>query len=370
MKDAIKPNLMQTLEGMSIFLHACSFANIAHGNSSVLTDKIALKLVSKEGFVVTEASFCANISMEKFFNIKCQASGLVPNVVVLVATVHALKMHGGRPSVPLKKEYARAETVRGVQEAADRCFTLIDVSNSLSLSLPLCKKKEYTEENIQLLADGCCNLQKQIQITQLFGIPIVVALNVFKTDIQAEIDLAGAFDAVPYYHWLKGGKGSVELAWAVREAASKLSCFKKKKKMLMLNELRKGEDEVIWGPSGDVAVCQVAGSPGGAQIGIGHRLRSSWPAASAAAKSGEAHAMAAALASHETSFCLSGTPPEEKNVEKPSGTIRASSHHLYPLMVLSDWDWCRAPAAGVSRASAGSGCKQQLQCLQQDHCWQ
>ncbi|XP_023420315.2 monofunctional C1-tetrahydrofolate synthase, mitochondrial isoform X1 [Cavia porcellus] len=198
MKDAIKPNLMQTLEGTPVFVHAGPFANIAHGNSSVLADKIALKLVGEEGFVVTEAGFGADIGMEKFFNIKCRASGLVPNVVVLVATVRALKMHGGGPSV--------------------------------TAGVPL--KKEYTEENIQLVADGCCNLQKQIQIAQLFGVPVVVALNVFKTDTRAEIDLvcelakrAGAFDAVPCYHWSVGGKGSVELARAVREAASQRSHF-------------------------------------------------------------------------------------------------------------------------------------------------
>ncbi|OWK01915.1 MTHFD1L, partial [Cervus elaphus hippelaphus] len=93
-------------------------------------------------------------------------------------------------------------------------------------------KKEYTEENLQLVADGCCNLEKQIQIAQLFGVPVVVALNVFKTDTRAEIDLvcelakrAGAFNAVPCYHWSIGGKGSVDLAWAVREAASKESRF-------------------------------------------------------------------------------------------------------------------------------------------------
>ncbi|TEA40880.1 hypothetical protein DBR06_SOUSAS13310031 [Sousa chinensis] len=198
MKDAIKPNLMQTLEGTPVFVHAGPFANIAHGNSSVLADKIALKLVGEEGYVVTEAGFGADIGMEKFFNIKCRASGLVPSVVVLVATVRALKMHGGGPSV--------------------------------TAGVPL--KKEYTEENLQLVADGCCNLEKQIQIAQLFGVPVVVALNVFRTDTRAEIDLvcelakrAGAFNAVPCYHWSVGGKGSVDLAQAVREAASKKSRF-------------------------------------------------------------------------------------------------------------------------------------------------
>uniref|UniRef100_A0A8C0HYM0 Monofunctional C1-tetrahydrofolate synthase, mitochondrial n=2 Tax=Mysticeti TaxID=9761 RepID=A0A8C0HYM0_BALMU len=198
MKDAIKPNLMQTLEGTPVFVHAGPFANIAHGNSSVLADKIALKLVGEEGYVVTEAGFGADIGMEKFFNIKCRASGLVPSVVVLVATVRALKMHGGGPSV--------------------------------TAGVPL--KKEYTEENLQLVADGACNLEKQIQIAHLFGVPVVVALNVFKTDTRAEIDLvcelakrAGAFNAVPCYHWSIGGKGSVDLAQAVREAASKKSRF-------------------------------------------------------------------------------------------------------------------------------------------------
>jgi methylenetetrahydrofolate dehydrogenase (NADP+) / methenyltetrahydrofolate cyclohydrolase / formyltetrahydrofolate synthetase len=105
MKDAINPNLMQTLEGTPVFVHAGPFANIAHGNSSILADKIALKLVGTEGnsqeggYVVAEAGFGADIGMEKFFNIKCRVSGLVPDAVVLVVTVRALKMHGGGPEV-------------------------------------------------------------------------------------------------------------------------------------------------------------------------------------------------------------------------------------------------------------------------------
>ncbi|NWR65434.1 C1TM protein, partial [Bucorvus abyssinicus] len=199
MKDAIKPTLMQTLEGTPVFVHGGPFANIAHGNSSVLADKIALKLVGEKGFVVTEAGFGADIGMEKFFNIKCRVSGLVPSVVVLVATVRALKMHGGGPNV--------------------------------SAGAPL--KKEYTEENLQLVADGCCNLQKQIQITQLFGVPVVVALNVFKTDSPAEVDLvckiakeSGAFDAVPCNHWSAGGRGAIKLAQAVEKAANQKNSFK------------------------------------------------------------------------------------------------------------------------------------------------
>uniref|UniRef100_A0A8C9V507 formate--tetrahydrofolate ligase n=1 Tax=Scleropages formosus TaxID=113540 RepID=A0A8C9V507_SCLFO len=185
MKDAIKPTLMQTLEGTPVFVHAGPFANIAHGNSSVLADKLALKLVGEEGFVVTEAGFGADIGMEKFFNIKCRTSGLRPNVVVLVATVRALKMHGGGP------------------------------------------------KNLQLVADGCSNLRKQIEIAQLFGVPVVVAVNVFRTDTEAEIDLvcriardSGASDAVACYHWSRGGRGCVELARAVRKAAQQPNHFR------------------------------------------------------------------------------------------------------------------------------------------------
>ncbi|XP_040285456.1 monofunctional C1-tetrahydrofolate synthase, mitochondrial [Bufo bufo] len=199
MKDAIKPTLMQTLEGTPVFVHAGPFANIAHGSSSVLADKIALKLVGEDGFVVTEAGFGADIGMEKFFNIKCRYSGLVPNVVVLVATIRALKMHGGGPNV--------------------------------TAGAPLAK--EYTEENLQLVQDGCCNLQKQIQIAQQFGVPVVVALNIFKTDTKAEVDLvckiakdSGAFDAVPCNHWSFGGKGSLELAEAVKQAANQDTAFR------------------------------------------------------------------------------------------------------------------------------------------------
>uniref|UniRef100_A0A6Q2YUK0 formate--tetrahydrofolate ligase n=1 Tax=Esox lucius TaxID=8010 RepID=A0A6Q2YUK0_ESOLU len=194
MKDAIKPTLMQTLEGTPVFVHAGPFANIAHGNSSVLADKLALKLVGEDGFVVTEAGFGADIGMEKFFNIKCRSSGLRPNVVVLVATVRALKMHGGGPNVshPLSR------------------LTIDD-----------------------LVAGGCStNLKKQIEIAHLFGVPVVVALNVFKTDTQAEIDLvcriakeSGASDAVPCHHWALGGRGSLDLAQAVKRASNQPNHF-------------------------------------------------------------------------------------------------------------------------------------------------
>lgn len=198
MKDAINPNLMQTLEGTPVFVHAGPFANIAHGNSSILADRIALKLVGEEGMVVTEAGFGADIGLEKFFNIKCRYSGLVPNAVTLVATVRALKMHGGGPPV------------------------------TPGVPLP----PEYTTENLQLVEAGFSNLKKQIENGLAFGVPVVVAVNAFATDTAAELSLiqrlaksAGAFDAVICNHWAKGGAGAVDLAEAVFKAANQPSKF-------------------------------------------------------------------------------------------------------------------------------------------------
>jgi formyltetrahydrofolate synthetase len=195
MKDAIMPTLMQTLEGTPAFVHAGPFANIAHGNSSIVADKIAVKLGD---YVVTESGFGADIGMEKFFNIKCRYSGLIPNCVVLVATVRALKMHGGGPTV--------------------------------KAGAPLAP--EYTEENLDLLAAGMPNLEAHIENAKSFGIPVVVAVNSFKDDTLAEVELvrdaaikAGAEDAVVTRHWMEGGKGSVKLAEAVVAACEKPSDF-------------------------------------------------------------------------------------------------------------------------------------------------
>lgn len=199
MKDAIMPNLLQTLEGTPAFVHAGPFANIAHGNSSIVADQIALKLVGPDGFVLTEAGFGADIGMEKFFDIKCRYSGLFPNVVVLVATVRALKMHGGGPKVVAGKPLDPA----------------------------------YTEENLELVEKGCANLEVHIRNARRFGIPVVVAINHFKDDTPAEIDVirqraitAGAEDAVASTHWADGGAGAVELGKAVIAAAEKPSNFR------------------------------------------------------------------------------------------------------------------------------------------------
>ncbi len=196
MKDAIKPTLMQTLEGTPVFVHAGPFANIAHGNSSIIADRIALKLAD---YVVTESGFGADIGMEKFMDIKCRTSGLIPNVVVLVATVRALKMHGGGPKVVAGKPLDTA----------------------------------YTVENLDLLRAGLGNMQKHIKNALGFGIPVVVAVNSFKDDTPAEVELvreaalaAGAEDAVVCTHWMNGGEGAVGLAQAVIKAAEKPSTFK------------------------------------------------------------------------------------------------------------------------------------------------
>ncbi len=196
MKDALMPNLMQTLENTPVFVHAGPFANIAHGNSSIVADRIALKLAD---YVVTESGFGADCGMEKFFNIKCRISGLQPDCVVIVATVRALKMHGGlgtvRPGRPLPPELVK--------------------------------------ENLPALEKGCANLEKHIENARLFGVPVVVAVNRFTEDTEAELKLiqekavaAGAEGAYVSDVWATGGDGGRELAEAVAEACEKPSDFK------------------------------------------------------------------------------------------------------------------------------------------------
>ncbi|MBI2304682.1 MAG: formate--tetrahydrofolate ligase [Chloroflexi bacterium] len=196
MKDAIKPNLMQTLEHTPAFVHAGPFANIAHGNSSIVADQIALKLAD---YTVTESGFGADLGMEKFLNIKCRISGLVPNAVVMVATIRALKMHGGLGRVVAGRP------------------------------LP----PELVQENLPALEKGCENLMKHIETARHFGLPVVVALNRFTQDTDAEIKLvqkialeAGAEGAYVSEVWAKGGPGGAELARAVVAAAEKPNQFK------------------------------------------------------------------------------------------------------------------------------------------------
>jgi methylenetetrahydrofolate dehydrogenase (NADP+)/methenyltetrahydrofolate cyclohydrolase/formyltetrahydrofolate synthetase/formate--tetrahydrofolate ligase len=195
MKDALHPTLMQTLEGQAAFVHAGPFANIAHGNSSILADRMALHLGD---YVVTESGFGSDMGMEKFFDIKCRVSGLRPDCVVLVATVRALKTHGGGPKV-----------VAG---------------------LPL--DAAYTEENLPLLRAGMANLEAHLEIAAKFGVPVVVAINQFPTDSRHELELvrqsaleAGAIFAVTTDHHARGGEGARELAEAVVEASKEPSRF-------------------------------------------------------------------------------------------------------------------------------------------------
>ncbi|MCZ6786979.1 MAG: formate--tetrahydrofolate ligase [Planctomycetota bacterium] len=195
MKDALMPTLMQTLEHTPAFVHAGPFANIAPGNSSVIADQIALKLAD---FVVTESGFGADIGMEKFMNIKCRSSGLEPDCVVLVATIRALKMHGGAGKVIAGKP------------------------------LP----KELTEENLDALRAGAENMKAHIRIARLFGVPVVVAVNRFTADTDKEVKLLeeiaiqnGAEAAVMSDHWTHGGQGATDLAEAVVKACEQPKKF-------------------------------------------------------------------------------------------------------------------------------------------------
>ncbi|OGX31367.1 MAG: formate--tetrahydrofolate ligase [Omnitrophica WOR_2 bacterium RIFCSPHIGHO2_02_FULL_46_37] len=196
LKDAIKPNLIQTLEHTPVIVHAGPFGNIAHGNSSILADEIALRLGD---FVVTEAGFGADLGLEKFFDIKCRYSGLKPNAVVMVCTVRALKMHSGRFKVVAGK--------------------------------PL--DKGLVSEDLSAIEAGICNLEKQIENVRLFGLPCIVAINRFKADTDREIALvrekaiaAGAKDCLVSEVWARGGRGAIGLARAVVRAANEKNNFK------------------------------------------------------------------------------------------------------------------------------------------------
>ena len=185
-KDAIKPNLVQTLENTPAFVHGGPFANIAHGCNSVMATKFALKLAD---VVVTEAGFGADLGAEKFLNIKCRFAGFKPDAVVVVATVRALKMHGGMA------------------------------------------KNELTAENMTALADGLANLTKHIDNMHKFGLPTVVAINAFPTDTEKELlfvkekcEAMGAEVAVSKV-WEQGGTGGIVLAEKVLEASNKKSNF-------------------------------------------------------------------------------------------------------------------------------------------------
>jgi formyltetrahydrofolate synthetase len=194
MVDALNPNLVQTIEGNPVFVHAGPFANIAIGQNSVIADILGIRMGD---YLVTESGFASDIGFEKFWNLKCRYSGLKPDAVVIVATVRALKMHGGGPSVKPGKPLDPA----------------------------------YTEENLELLEEGCANLVAHINIVKQSGVSPVVCVNGFYTDTAAEHDLIrrvakeqGARCAVSQ-HWLKGGEGAVELAEEVVAACDEENNF-------------------------------------------------------------------------------------------------------------------------------------------------
>ncbi|HEV8697401.1 MAG TPA: formate--tetrahydrofolate ligase [Candidatus Limnocylindrales bacterium] len=194
LRDAIKPNLLQTLEGGPAFVHCGPFGNIAHGNNSIIADRLAL--VTND-IVCTEAGFGADMGAEKFFDIKCRASGLAPDAAVVVATVRALKMHGGVGRIVAGKPLDPA----------------------------------LLEENVEAVRTGASNLAAHIGIVRTFGIPAVVAINSFPTDTPAEVEAirevaiaAGARDAVVATHFTNGGAGATDLAqavWAATEDPSR-----------------------------------------------------------------------------------------------------------------------------------------------------
>ncbi len=195
MVEALNPNLLQTIEGQPVFVHAGPFANIAIGQSSIIADEIGTRLGD---YHVTESGFGADIGFEKFWNLKCRMSGLAPDAVVIVATIRALKMHGGGPAV--------------------------------KPGMPL--SREYAEENLELVEKGCENLIAHIETVKKSGVKPVVCVNSFYADTKAEIELVrkiaeqnGALAAVSQ-HWLKGGDGAIELAEAVIQACSEKNHFK------------------------------------------------------------------------------------------------------------------------------------------------
>ena len=180
LKDAMQPNLVQTLENNPAFVHGGPFANIAHGCNSVIATKTALKVAD---YVVTEAGFGADLGAEKFMNIKCRKAGLAPDCVVLVATVRAMKMNGG------------------------------------------VAKADLGEENVQAVQDGCANLGRHIGNVKSFGVPVVVAINHFVTDTDAEVAAVKDYvegqgsEAILCQHWAHGSEGTKELATRVAEIA-------------------------------------------------------------------------------------------------------------------------------------------------------
>ncbi|MDO4218504.1 MAG: formate--tetrahydrofolate ligase [Synergistaceae bacterium] len=215
LKDAIKPNLVQTLEHVPAFIHGGPFANIAHGCNSVTATKYGLKLAD---YLITEAGFAADLGAEKFLDIKCRVAGLAPDAIVIVATIRALKMHGGMA------------------------------------------KAELAKVDMAALEAGIPNLEKHVENMQSYGVPVVVAVNAFPTDTKEELDFITkrlATIGVPVVEsdiWAEGGKGGIELAKAVLDACERPSNFhvlydtalSPKQKILQIAQKIYGADDVVY----------------------------------------------------------------------------------------------------------------------------
>jgi formyltetrahydrofolate synthetase len=228
MRESINPTLLQTVEGQPVMVHAGPFANIAIGQSSIISDRIGLKLFD---YNITESGFAADIGFEKFWNVKCRISGLKPNVSVITATIRALKMHGGGPKV------------------------------TPGVPLP----DAYTKENLALVESGMPNLLHHIRTVKMSGMKPVVCINGFHTDTKDEIALvrrlaeaAGARVAVSQ-HWLKGGDGALELADAVIDACEEKADFQYlypldmplRKRVETIAKNVYGADGVLWIPEAE-----------------------------------------------------------------------------------------------------------------------
>ncbi|HVN97869.1 MAG TPA: formate--tetrahydrofolate ligase [Syntrophorhabdaceae bacterium] len=238
MRESINPTLLQTIEGQPVLVHAGPFANIAIGQSSIIADRVGLKLFD---YHVTESGFAADIGFEKFWNVKCRISGLTPNVSVITATIRALKMHGGGPRV--------------------------------APGIPLAP--EYTQENLALLEKGVANLIHHIRTVKLSGMTPVVCINSFSTDTKEEIALVrrfaeaeGARVAVSE-HWLKGGDGALELADAVIDACEEKTDFKflyplempLKERVDLIAQKVYGAGSVLWIPDAEVKLNRLQADP-------------------------------------------------------------------------------------------------------------
>jgi formate--tetrahydrofolate ligase len=245
MVEALNPNLLQTLEGQPCFVHAGPFANIAIGQSSIVADRLALKLAD---YHVTESGFAADIGFEKFWNLKCRFSGLIPNAAVIVATVRALKCHGGAP-IPTPGKPLPAE---------------------------------YKEPNLPQVVAGCENLVHHVGVVKKSGISPVVCINSFVTDTPDEIaairkacEDAGARVAVSN-HWLKGGEGALELADAVKDACDDKPDFKflydldqpLKDRIEVIAKEVYGADGVDYNPDAEKKLAGFQADPATAKLGL------------------------------------------------------------------------------------------------------